>query len=187
MAARAEVSIKTVSNVIVGHAFVRPETRDRVQQAVEELRYRPNAMARYLRLGTIHAIGLVLPDLQEPRYAAFADSVVTTATGRGLIVFIHTTRDPSATDSAALMTTSHDLARGFILCTDLADPYAPDLTWRPRPRIVVNLGGSARTIEADDRRALQAPSHLAALDPSTAGREAVEALASLLPPQPLRG
>jgi LacI family transcriptional regulator len=48
VASRAGVSIKTVSRVINREANVRPETARRVQDAIRELKYRPNLAARNL-------------------------------------------------------------------------------------------------------------------------------------------
>lgn len=49
VAARAGVSVRTVSNVVSGSAPVAAETRRRVQEAIDELGYRPNLAARSLR------------------------------------------------------------------------------------------------------------------------------------------
>ena len=51
VARMAGVSIKTVSNVINDYPHVRPDTRERVNQAIEQLDYRPNLSARGLRSG----------------------------------------------------------------------------------------------------------------------------------------
>lgn len=51
VAARAGVSPTTVSHVINNTRFVSPEARERVLQAMEELGYRPNVLARSLRRG----------------------------------------------------------------------------------------------------------------------------------------
>jgi predicted RNA-binding Zn ribbon-like protein len=56
VAARAGVSIKTVSNVVTGAATVSPATRMRVEAAIEELDYRPNLVARALRTGRDAAV-----------------------------------------------------------------------------------------------------------------------------------
>jgi DNA-binding LacI/PurR family transcriptional regulator len=55
----AGVSHQTVSRVINHHASVREATRERVQQAVEQLGYRPNAAARAMVGGRTRTIGLV--------------------------------------------------------------------------------------------------------------------------------
>jgi len=186
VAALAEVSPKTVSNVIAGRIYVRPDTRDRVQRAIDELRYRPNAMARYLRLGTVHAIGLVLPDLLDARYSRFADAVVTSATARGLVVIIHTTRGFDPVEAGTSMPVSHDLARGFILCSDSLSPSALERTWKPRPRIIVSFGGSAEIIEVGEVGTTRTRSHVMPADPTFAGKQAVDLLSGLLTPQELR-
>ncbi|MCO7219160.1 LacI family DNA-binding transcriptional regulator [Klenkia sp. PcliD-1-E] len=65
VAARAGVSHQTVSRVVNGHPNVAPRTRERVQQAIEELGYRPNAAARALVTGSSRTIGLVTIDVDQ--------------------------------------------------------------------------------------------------------------------------
>lgn len=55
----AGVSHQTVSRVINGHPSLRPDTRDRVLAAIEELRYRPNQSARTLATRTSRTLGVV--------------------------------------------------------------------------------------------------------------------------------
>src|SRR3712207_7583852 len=65
VAERAGVSVKTVSNVVNGYAHITDATRARVQQAIEELHYRPNLAARNLRRGHSNVIALALPERSE--------------------------------------------------------------------------------------------------------------------------
>src|SRR5690349_8970665 len=51
VAALAGVSVKTISNVVNGHAFVKPGNRRRVEEALSATGYRPNLGARNLRRG----------------------------------------------------------------------------------------------------------------------------------------
>jgi DNA-binding LacI/PurR family transcriptional regulator len=55
------VSIKTVSRVVNNMAEVSPETRQKVQQAILELGYQPNNMARSLVNGRTNTIGVIIP------------------------------------------------------------------------------------------------------------------------------
>jgi DNA-binding LacI/PurR family transcriptional regulator len=87
----AGVSIKTVSNVINDHPHVRTETRERVQAAIDELRYRPNLSARGLRSGRTGVIGLAVPALRENYFAELADAVIRAADARGLGVVVEQT------------------------------------------------------------------------------------------------
>ena len=66
VAARAGVSIKTVSNVLNEYPYIRPATRERVEQAIAELGYQVNLSARNLRRGSPSATPLVPPELPPP-------------------------------------------------------------------------------------------------------------------------
>jgi DNA-binding LacI/PurR family transcriptional regulator len=68
----AQVSIATVSHVINGTRFVSPERVERVQSAMRELDYTPDATARSLRVGRTNTIGLVIPDNSNPFFAELA-------------------------------------------------------------------------------------------------------------------
>ena len=59
VAALAGVSSQTVSRVSMGLDNVRPETRDRVRTAMEQLGYAPNSAARALRYGSFGTIGMI--------------------------------------------------------------------------------------------------------------------------------
>lgn len=77
VAARANVSIATVSRVLNKSDKVVPETRATVEQALRELSYRPSRVARRLRMkdGRAHLVGLIIPDIQNPFYAEIARGV----------------------------------------------------------------------------------------------------------------
>ena len=63
----ARVSTATVSRVLSDKPHVRPEIRERVLAAVEQLNYRPNRVARSLRVQQSHIIGLIVSDIQNLR------------------------------------------------------------------------------------------------------------------------
>jgi DNA-binding LacI/PurR family transcriptional regulator len=84
----AGVSIKTVSNVINDYQYLKPETRARVQDAIDELGYRPNLSARGLRSGKTGVISLIIPDLRNAYFAELADEVMRAAEDKGLSVII---------------------------------------------------------------------------------------------------
>jgi DNA-binding LacI/PurR family transcriptional regulator len=91
VAEAAGVSVKTVSNVVNGYAHVTDATRTRVQQAIDELNYRPNLAARNLRQGRSDVIALALPELDLPYFAELARSVIKSAEARGWTVLIDQT------------------------------------------------------------------------------------------------
>ncbi len=91
VAALAGVSQRTVSNVARGYVHVRPETRQRVQAAMEQLRYRPNASARALRAGRTGIIALAVPYIAQPYFAELAEHVQRVAAREGLTLLMDQT------------------------------------------------------------------------------------------------
>jgi len=69
------VSTATVSHVINETRFVSEELRARVYQAMRELNYRPNAIARSLRRRRTQNIGMIVPDISYPFLAEVARGV----------------------------------------------------------------------------------------------------------------
>jgi DNA-binding LacI/PurR family transcriptional regulator len=84
VAAHAGVSPATVSRVIAGRVPVAAETRARVLEAVEQLGYRPNEVARSLRAGRGRAVALVTGDIEQGIYAALAKHVQSELEALGL-------------------------------------------------------------------------------------------------------
>jgi LacI family transcriptional regulator len=76
VAARAGVSLKTVSRVVNQEPVVEQRTVSRVEKAIDELRYRRDSLARNLRKGIRQqSIGLIIEDLANPFYAHLAQAV----------------------------------------------------------------------------------------------------------------
>ena len=69
VARAAEVSLSTASRALADPALVRPETREKVRQAAELLRYVPHGAARALASRRSRTIGAVVPTLDNPIFA----------------------------------------------------------------------------------------------------------------------
>lgn len=89
VAARAEVSFKTVSRVVNGEPGVSPALAERVRRAIEELDFRPDVGARVLRRADRRtaSIGLLLDDVANPFSSSVQRAVEDVATARGVVVF----------------------------------------------------------------------------------------------------
>jgi LacI family transcriptional regulator len=91
----AGVSVQTVSVVVNDKAVVSPATRDRILEAIDELGYRPMAVARSLRTGATRTIGLMVADITNPFFARMADAVEDHAHQSGYNVILYNTHsDP---------------------------------------------------------------------------------------------
>lgn len=116
VARHAGVSQKTVSRVINDAPHVRPEVRDRVQAAIDELGYRPNRMARSLVTQRTHLIGVLAVGLPLFGPASRVYSLEHAARLRGYEIALASLPDLS---SAGLRSAIHGLlsrgAEGVIL------------------------------------------------------------------------
>ncbi|MBV9406541.1 MAG: LacI family DNA-binding transcriptional regulator [Acidobacteriaceae bacterium] len=98
VAAKASVSIATVSHVLNGTRAIRPQTRQRVLTAIQELGYSQNQTARNLVRGKSTFLGLIVSDVRNPFFpeitAAFQDEAL--AHGMDALV-LNTNYDPERT------------------------------------------------------------------------------------------
>jgi len=114
VASRAGVSVKTVSNVVNGYLHVAPDTRERVQQAIDEMGYSPNLSARSLRSGRTGIIAVSLPRLDEPYFAELAAAVIAVAAVRGCTVLVDQTDGLLEREQRALAGIRPNLIDGLI-------------------------------------------------------------------------
>jgi len=89
VAQAAGVSVATVSAVMNDSAYVSPELRGRVLNAISALRYAPSQVARNLSRGRTQLIALAVADLANPFYAriVWAAEAAAVARGYALVVF----------------------------------------------------------------------------------------------------
>jgi DNA-binding LacI/PurR family transcriptional regulator len=120
VAAEAGVSPSTVSNVLNGRSDrMLPQTRERVEQAIARLGYRPNGPARQLRTGRSQVVGLVVPSVANPFWGTFARHLEAAALQAGYRVLLcNSERDPER-ERDYLEELWADGIRGVVLCSSL--------------------------------------------------------------------
>ena len=100
VAAEAGVSRQTVSNVLNAPSVVRPATRERVEEVIGRLGYRPHAGARRLRTRTVATVGVRLDPGSDGMGGALLDRFLHALVGRadeaGLRVLLYTAADEPA-------------------------------------------------------------------------------------------
>ena len=95
VAARAGVSMATVSRVMTGSQPVSPDRRERVLRAIDDLDYVVNTHARSLSGAAIETVAIVLEDITGPSFAAMAHGVEQEAAARGRLSLVCATHgDP---------------------------------------------------------------------------------------------
>lgn len=94
VAERAGVSSATVSRILNGKdQRISDATRERVWQAVRELGYRPNTLARALKLQKTQTIGVVIPNIQKSFYADVVAGIEAEAADAGYRIMLCNAND----------------------------------------------------------------------------------------------
>lgn len=88
VAQRAKVSAATVSRVVNGRASVDPVLVARVQQAMQDLGYRPNAVARNLRRSQTSLWAVIISDIGNPFFTSLVRGIEDVAQGVGFSVVL---------------------------------------------------------------------------------------------------
>src|SRR5213075_883955 len=88
VAARAAVSLATVSRVLNGKELVREETSRQVLQVAKSLRYVPNVAARTLSIRRSQTIGIVLPDVHGEFFSEVIRGIDLAARAAGYHILV---------------------------------------------------------------------------------------------------
>lgn len=111
----AGVSGQTVSRVSTGSESVRPETRERVLKAMEQLGYSPNKAARALRFGRHDTLGILAQRFDRTGEAMTTDAVLRAAAAADLGVTLLSVEDTEAGWDPAAGRLVHQTIDGLIL------------------------------------------------------------------------
>lgn len=154
VAQHAGVSAKTVSRVMNNDRYVSDEVRERVERAIAELQYVPNLLARTFRYGRDAAIGIAVPDISDPFFAAVVHAVEEIARNRGVALFVTSVGTDGKYEQAGIEALLGRQIAGLI-STPVAADQSYLMRWQPRTAIVfIDRPPSkitADTVVEDDR------------------------------------
>ena len=155
VAARAGVSLKTVTNVVHNRPNVAPHTRARVQEAIDALDYRPSIAGRILQSGHSRTLALAVPRIDNPYIGALAHVIQAAAVERGYRVMIDETRGSAEAEHEGISGYPGSGVEAVIF-----EPYVRDRTWltessRHLPTVLLSdwvPSSSADTVTIDNEQ-----------------------------------
>lgn len=133
----AGVSPATASRALSAPDLVAPARREQVQRAARELGYRPNRAARELITGRTGNLCLVVPDLENPFFAAVAKGVQARARTLGHAVFVADAEEDPRMESE-LVAHLGGQVDGAILCSPRMTDADLDRLSAEVPLVLVN-------------------------------------------------
>jgi LacI family transcriptional regulator len=121
VARAAGVSVSTVSHVVNGTRYVSPDTAKLVTDAIAEIGYLPNTLARSLKLASSSSVGLAISALSNPYFSDIICAVEAECARLGLMVFLADTQDDPDKELAVIRALHQRRVDG-ILFAPSADP-----------------------------------------------------------------
>lgn len=154
VAARAGVSVGTVSNVLNRPDLVAERTQERVRKAIDELSFVRNEWARQLRAGRSRMIGLVVLDIGNPFYTDVARGAEAAAEQAGLAVMLCSSDEQVEKESRYLALLEEQRVQGVLISPlDVTDRRLVAIRKRGTPVVMVDRTSRSKTqcsVSVDD-------------------------------------
>ncbi|MGI8771164.1 MAG: LacI family DNA-binding transcriptional regulator [Acidobacteriaceae bacterium] len=168
VAARAKVSISTVSRAMNGVSSVNPKMAAAVWRAAEELGYTPNTLARALVSGRSRILGLIVSEITNPFFPELIQRFEEAAVASGYDVLIASTNhEAQRTAQCIRRMISRNVDGVAVMTFGLEGMHVRELSMRNVPMVFIDEGPAlpnVETLHVDYRRGIrQGVQHLAAL------------------------
>ena len=110
----AGVSVQTVSSIVNDKPGYTEDMRTRVRAAIDELGYRPFAVARSLRTRETRTIALIVSDISNPSFATMAGAVEDYAHSFGYSLVLYNTHDDVEREQSYIQTATQRWIDGVL-------------------------------------------------------------------------
>ena len=154
VAARAGVSVGTVSNVLNRPDAVSSTNRERVQQAIDDLGFVRNESARQLRAGRSRFLAFVVLDVSNPFFTDVARGAQEAADAAGMVLLLCTSDEQVERERRHLEVLREQRVTGVLLSpVDTSPDRLAELVAGPRPLVLVDRiapGGQTCAVAVDD-------------------------------------
>lgn len=138
----AGVSHQTVSRVINHYEKINPETRKRVEAAIERLSYHPSAIARSMSYGGTRTFACISPNLTDYTFASMIEGAETYTREQGYFLISATAPDASSFQDLVEQLVQSRRTEGLLVINPYADKRYLSL---PNDVPVVLMGARPRT------------------------------------------
>lgn len=137
----AKVSTATVSRTINGSDKVTPKTKERVQRAIEELKFYPNTWARALGSGRSSLYGLIISDITNPFFPELVKSFEDMAVQHGQEVLVaNTNYDPARMEVCVSRMLQRKVDGVAIMTSEMDEHLITELESREIPLVFLDTG-----------------------------------------------
>ncbi|GAA0485385.1 LacI family DNA-binding transcriptional regulator [Microbacterium aurantiacum] len=151
VAARAGVSVTTVSRVLNDRGYLSADIRRRVAEAVAELGYRPNEIARSLIGQKSRLVGLIVPTVADPFFGELASRIEGELAAQGYKMLLCDCLENAEREAEYLEMLQANRVDGIITSTHNRDVEGYDRADAPIVAVDRRLGPDIPMIRSDNR------------------------------------
>ncbi len=150
VAARAGVSTATVSLVLNNTRYVSPALTERVLEAVRDLGYRPNGVARSLRRQSTRTVGVLIPTILSPFYPPLIKGVDDAISPHGLSMVLANTKESEESEAALIDLMWDERVNGLLISPYSAANIArlEELSRRGLPIVTFHRAGAEGRLDS---------------------------------------
>ena len=155
----AGVSQSAVSRAFTPGTSVAPQTRERIEQAAAELGYRPNRLARSLITSRSNLIGVVVPGLDNPFYAAVVEQLGLAFEPLGYRLLLFSLHDRDRSDPVLAEVLSYRVGALVLVSAQLSSRLAVECRAIDLPVVQLNRrvdDGDIPSVTSDNRQGAEA-------------------------------
>lgn len=116
VAEKAGVTVTTVSRVINNRGYLSEETKHKVKQAMRELHYQPNELARSLSKQVTNTIGIITPHITHPYFAQLISQLENAASKRGFKILLCNSKEDNSREAEYIDLCKSNRVIGIIFC-----------------------------------------------------------------------
>lgn len=160
----ANVSMATVSNYLNDYPFMKSTTKQKIQNAIEELDYSANQQARNLRRGHTGLISLSIPDLTQIYFAELAEEIIKAAREYGYRIIVESTGNDREHEISSIKAMSRNMTDGLILSPTCMTSIDVDELKGNYPLVILGErifnAPAPHVVIANDAGAMEATNHL---------------------------
>lgn len=152
VARKAGVGIATVSRMINRTGYVSADSREKIEQAIQELHYIPNERARNLSKKKTGIIGVIIPDFQTPFYTSFIRQVEIGLYNYGYKTMVCNTVKTSDREKEYVDMLERNIVDGVITCGLEAEEFVYRNVGKPIVSMDHDLGRNIPLICSDHKK-----------------------------------
>lgn len=119
----AGVAIGTVSRVIHGNASVSADVRERVQEAIRQLKYEPNQLAQSMRLGATKTVACATRDISMSGFGTIVNAAEDVLRSRGYTLLLALTDERKERELDVIKVFTHRRVDGIIMTTSSEEDH----------------------------------------------------------------